>query len=252
MRYGNRREQRGLTLVELLLVLGIGAGIISTVFVTYDGITTKAEADRVRSALSEPTLALPRFVQQANASACDGGAAAVGEQSAVGATADPLGTAASEFDLRLATPANRRCRTLWQTLGSIFSNTDEGTQPGEATYDSDNVVEWHIGSPGAGYDVGFALNTTLTTGALINTNFGVTGAPAGCPNAGAAAPNDVTHFALGVAVENIDVCESVVASYGNLRAVEATACVDEPTWTTPAAVEAEAMLLLCFNNPQIN
>ena len=251
-----RKTQRGLSLIELLLVLAVAAGLVTASFVAYENISDTMEANRVKMALDEPVRKLGEFVRRSNAANCNGDAGDAADMIAqlLGAEADEDGTGPYILTGTLDGD-NRRCRSMWQDIRSIFRYTPEGTDVGDATYDSDDQQEWHIGTPSAGYDIGFALNAEGNEdgSGTVGTDDGV--AMPECAHADAGTdPNDVVHVQFAVAVRNINVCEKAIGVYSDIREVEAWSCVDNPggdLWVNAANVEGEAALFLCFNNPGV-
>ena len=255
--YLKRKLQRGFTMIETLLVMALVAAALVGVFVLYDNVDATIKANHAKSALLGPVRQLADYIEKVHVADCNGAAApaVIPANAVLGATAAVDG--AGVFQLNAATPAaaNRRCRAMWQGLRRIFSTTGEGTAAGDAVYDDDAVVEWHFGSPEQGYDVGFVSNRDLSTAALLGnatTGLGFTAAAGSCPDASATAPDDVAHFALAVPLDRLAVCDKVVDAFGTIAAVESSLCVEPTAWTNDAAVDGDAALVLCLNDPRIN
>ena len=243
------RQQRGMTMVETLIVLGIAAFAVIGVVGMVDVVMTTLEAERNAHAIRQFDAGLHRFKTVRRV--C-GGTAPTNAIGVIGA-AVTLAQGETSPPNSTATDAEERCENqMWETFTSgIRRPNDVLNGEGLIAYDDDAAAEWLISAGGeeaieTGWHIwppsgAAAWNamvdgvTTITTD-VIPCNGG----------AGATGPAAIAAFALS----DMDVCEATRNKFSTTpRGIYSTACFFADTGTSTR--NGDALLLACILNTDV-
>ena len=245
------KRRRGFSVLETLVVLAIGAGIVGAAVATINEITIRNDSNKIFTAISDFERSVATHMRRRHSSSC-----AEYEDAVLGVEADDDLRSAdgTDYDLDDDTAANEACRRTWRSMVTtvVRSNPEASDDATEeiATYDADGRQEFYVGSNDIGYDVGFALNMasadegsewqTITD---LDTAADITDADV------ADCDDDDVKVALAVAVDSVSACELAVERLGSFRWRAHAVCVDPANGfdANEDEIQGDALLLGCYD-----
>ena len=258
-------KRRGFSVMETLVVLAIGAGIIGAAAATINTVTVRNDANNIFAALSDFERDMSdhlrrRHVENTGAGACTRtdivgslvtNVTLAGGLNATGAT---VAAAAAPW---LTDPCQRVWRSWTTNVLKSLEEVDADPTAETASYDADGRREFYIGSPDKGYDVGTRLNAANANTAagwagvagiapadadLVALTTAVTGRIAtGCPAA--------SKVMLAMAVDSQSACEVAIERLAASRWRQHADCLDPAAGiaTNTAFVQGDSLLLACYD-----
>ena len=253
MNYLKRKWQRGLSLVELLITIGVGALIIAGVVGVGIVAIERVQAQQVKRTV---TSFLADYLQWQNrrlSRSCDGDATNDVVNLNIGAAitaSDAAGAGVYATARGSITAANwnnqRRCRVMWGSLMDIVGSAPETSAVAGtllAGYDDDGAWEFFVGTPDAGYDLGLATADTATN---IVADFADIDGSGGSSPTTVGAPctvDDNPSSGIILAVPSESVCDLVLADITAIRGVLGASCTNMAS--LPDNFSGDGALAIC-------
>lgn len=241
MSYLKRKVQRGLTLIEVLIVLAVGGIIIAAAIAIGNDVLRGIQAGNIARTIQTKMIPpLLPFIRTLDVSCVH---ATRDSLPAHNAFQSPLGTAiGAAFPTYVGTAAQIRCsRSRYNQFIRAFTSPPDANE-GVTRYDDDTAREWMLRLDASeGLDIGWNLMPTGAAAAGFNAVAGGT--------LGSFTPpcvvGDASAFIL-LALEDWDMCEMVSERFTlDPDSIFATACGTHPGATN---VDGEAVLAMCVTD----
>ena len=243
-----RRRQSGMTMIELMSVLAVGAAVIVGGIIMFQEVSNRQQGNRILQGMTAFMVDSGAYMN-IHRDDCDGDT----NEDSGGYTATLDGTIDTNDPAGGAT-APGACRVLqnrqFANMPSIRFGDETATTLGD--YDDDALSEWALMiNANEGLDIGFVLapgaNTDLDAAA---GSAALAGGAAGTATTDIPCDAGDTSLFMAIAMPTNSVCQSIVGAAEGFQHVESAACRDVNELSGTAAfadnVDGEAALYLCF------